>query len=213
MPYTLAKWIVWLSIAALIGGVIGYLLRSLRRDRAAAGAGASPDPAAARADAQAAADRDELAQLRAEGVHRDAQLDELVAERDRLFGELADCRSRSVSTSTVGFAATAPTAPELSDDAMAAGAALLARPLRRDDLTVVEGIGPKIADLLVGAGIADWWGLSNADVSALRTVLDDGGPTFRIHDPGTWPTQAGLLAHGRWAEFKELTDRLDGGRA
>ena len=81
------------------------------------------------------------------------------------------------------------------------------------DLTAVEGIGPKIAELLDGAGIADWWGLSHTDLSALRTVLDDDGPTFRIHDPGTWPTQAGLLAHGRWADFKELTDRLDGGRA
>ena len=45
----------------------------------------------------------------------------------------------------------------------------------------------------------------------LRAILDEAGPVFQNHDPGTWPEQAALLMTGRWAEFKSLTDRLDGG--
>jgi hypothetical protein len=43
-------------------------------------------------------------------------------------------------------------------------------------------------------------------------MLDEAGPRFQMHDPGTWPEQANLLARGPWAEFKELTDRLAAGR-
>ena len=31
MPYTLAKWAIWLIAAALVGGVVGWLLHGLRR--------------------------------------------------------------------------------------------------------------------------------------------------------------------------------------
>ncbi len=214
MPYTLAKWIVWLLLAALVGGIIGYLLRSLRGDHAAAAPArpATPDPAVARAAERTAADAEELTRLRAEATQRDAHFDLLVAERDQLRSELNDCRSQSTLTGVHGVAAIA-VAPALSDEAIAEGAVVLGRPLRRDDLSVVEGIGPKISELIQASGVTTWWGLANADVGSLRATLEAGGPTFRIHDPGTWPMQAELLANGSWAEFKELTDRLDGGRA
>ena len=38
------------------------------------------------------------------------------------------------------------------------------------------------------------------------------GTRYQVHDPGTWPAQADLVRHGRWEDFKVLTDRLDGGR-
>jgi len=55
--------------------------------------------------------------------------------------------------------------------------------------------------------------LANTEVPALRSMLDAAGPRFQMHEPATWPQQAHLLATGAWQEFKELTDRLDGGRA
>jgi hypothetical protein len=54
--------------------------------------------------------------------------------------------------------------------------------------------------------------LSQADVATLRTMLDAAGPRFQIHDPATWPEQAGLLADAKWETFKSLTDNLKGGR-
>lgn len=49
-------------------------------------------------------------------------------------------------------------------------------------------------------------------MEGLREVLTSGGPQFQVHRPGSWPSQADLLRHGRWEEFKALTDRLIGGR-
>jgi predicted flap endonuclease-1-like 5' DNA nuclease len=98
--------------------------------------------------------------------------------------------------------------PELDMDA---AAAVLGRRIRRDDLTVVEGIGPKIAEIIEADGIGTWRSLSRVESSHIKGLLDDAGPRFQMHDPGTWPEQAALLADGRWEEFKVLSDVLDGG--
>jgi predicted flap endonuclease-1-like 5' DNA nuclease len=78
---------------------------------------------------------------------------------------------------------------------------------------VIEGIGPKIAELLRDAGFTTWLRLSEADPTDLRRVLDDAGSRFRVHDPANWPPQAGLLAHGRWQEFKDLVASMRKRRA
>ena len=81
-----------------------------------------------------------------------------------------------------------------------------------DDLTVIEGIGPKIASLFHAAGITKYQQLADTPPDHLATVLRAGGPSFLMHDPSTWPEQAALAAAGRWDELKSLTDRLSGGR-
>jgi len=83
-------------------------------------------------------------------------------------------------------------------------------PTKPDDLTVIEGIGPKIASVLGAAGITTFAQLARADVSRLQQVLLDAG--LRLADPGTWSEQAKLLAEGKWDEFKALTESLKGGR-
>ena len=101
----------------------------------------------------------------------------------------------------------APVAPDVSQ-----AQAVLGAPIALDDLKVVDGIGPKIESLCHGIGIVTWFDLSTTEVSLLRTMLADAGSRFRVHDPSTWPEQAALLAAGRWADFKALTDGLRGGR-
>lgn len=91
-------------------------------------------------------------------------------------------------------------------------AAVLGRQVVLDDLTTIEGIGPAIADLLNRIGIQTWAELGRTEVSLLRTMLADAGPTYSVHDPQSWPAQAALLADGRWADFQALTERLDGGK-
>ncbi|MEW5960533.1 MAG: helix-hairpin-helix domain-containing protein [Chloroflexota bacterium] len=85
-------------------------------------------------------------------------------------------------------------------------------PAKPDDLTKIEGIGPKISGLLQAAGIKTFAALSNTAVDKLQELLTSAGPTFKLADPTTWPEQAKLAAAGEWAELEALQDRLKGGR-
>lgn len=80
-----------------------------------------------------------------------------------------------------------------------------------DDLTVIEGIGPKINDLFKNAGLKTFAQVAAASVPQMRKILDDGGPRFRIANPATWAQQAGLAAANKWVELKKLQDELSGG--
>jgi len=82
-----------------------------------------------------------------------------------------------------------------------------------DDLKLIEGIGPKIAELYVAAGIDTFAKLAETDVEKLNQILDQAGPNFASHDPTTWPQQAKLAAEGKFDELKALQDELQGGRA
>lgn len=88
--------------------------------------------------------------------------------------------------------------------------AVLGRKIRSDDLTVVDGIGPKIAELCAGIGVTTWSELGRTDVDTLRAMLDDGGSGYKARDPSTWPRQGELLAAGQWDAFRALTAATDG---
>jgi predicted flap endonuclease-1-like 5' DNA nuclease len=79
-----------------------------------------------------------------------------------------------------------------------------------DDLTVVEGVGPRINELLQGAGIRTFDQLAEADPSQLKEILDANGLGFA--DPASWPEQAKLAAAGKLDELQALKDSLKGGR-
>ena len=64
----------------------------------------------------------------------------------------------------------------------------------KDDLRRVKGIGPGIEGLLNARGINTWAQLAAIEVAALRSILDEAGPRYRVHDPATWPRQAAELA-------------------
>ena len=80
-----------------------------------------------------------------------------------------------------------------------------------NDLTVVEGIGPKINELFNNAGIKTFVQLAAATVPQMRKILDDGGSRFRIANPSTWSQQAALAADNKWSELKTLQDKLSAG--
>jgi predicted flap endonuclease-1-like 5' DNA nuclease len=78
-----------------------------------------------------------------------------------------------------------------------------------DDLTQIEGIGPKAQQALRQAGINTFQDLAAATQEMLRTALDGAGLT--LLKPGTWPQQANLIVRGDLTALKELQDRLQGG--
>ncbi len=81
-----------------------------------------------------------------------------------------------------------------------------------NDLKIVEGVGPKIAELMNNAGINTWAELSNTSVGKLQEILDAAGSRYKLARPGSWPRQAGLAAAGQWEALKKLQDELDGGK-
>ncbi len=82
----------------------------------------------------------------------------------------------------------------------------------KDDLTKIEGIGPKIAEHLNNAGILSFSNLAESSVEALQKVLDEAGPNYTVHNPGTWADQSKMAAEGKWEELKKWQDELDGGK-
>ena len=78
-----------------------------------------------------------------------------------------------------------------------------------DDLTKIEGIGPKIAEALLTWGIATYADLAKADPAKIAEMISE---VRGNHIPDTWPTQAGMAADGKWEELKKLQDELDGGK-
>jgi len=83
----------------------------------------------------------------------------------------------------------------------------------KDDLTKIEGIGPKIQDLLYSDGVTNFYLLSSCTTERLHKILVDAGPAFLTHKDKTynWPAQALLADQGHWAELERWQDVLKGG--
>jgi predicted flap endonuclease-1-like 5' DNA nuclease len=82
----------------------------------------------------------------------------------------------------------------------------------KDDLKIVEGIGPKIEELFNKAGIYTFAQLADTSVSRMKEILDKAGSRFQIHDPTTWADQAALARDGKWDELKKWQDELYKGK-
>jgi len=89
-------------------------------------------------------------------------------------------------------------------------AAAVAAPAAPDNLTELEGIGPKVAQLLNGLGITTFKGLAEADLGKLREALDAAG--YKYMEPAGWVEQAALVAAGDTEGLKKLQESLKGGR-
>ncbi|MDY3350727.1 50S ribosomal protein L21 [Riemerella anatipestifer] len=82
-----------------------------------------------------------------------------------------------------------------------------------DDLTLIEGIGPKVAELFAGAGITSFADLAKKTKEELEAILDPNGAVYAAMDPTTWPQQAQLAADGKFEELETLKGQLKGGKA
>jgi len=82
---------------------------------------------------------------------------------------------------------------------------------KAEDLTKIEGIGPKAAEALVAAGVATYEDLAKAKADNVKTILTDASPRLAHLDPGSWGKQAKMAADGKWDELKEWQDNAKGG--
>lgn len=81
---------------------------------------------------------------------------------------------------------------------------------REDDLTKIEGIGPKVEKVLKEAGIKNYQSLSTANADRIRDVLKEAG--LQMMNPESWIEQASLADKGDWDALQKLQDELKGGR-
>ncbi|AEH00755.1 hypothetical protein [Lacinutrix sp. 5H-3-7-4] len=145
----------------------------------------------------------------------------------KLEADLEACKSSKKSTYSGGnsslgavssFAGDSISEPSKREETKAvvfdlvAAKAVFGKNIKQDDLTIVEGIGPKIKELFHNHGVTTWSALADCSVEKCLEVLKSGGKRFEIHKPGTWPKQASLAALGQWQELKDWQDKLDGGK-
>jgi len=69
--------------------------------------------------------------------------------------------------------------------------------VKKDDLTVINGIGPKLAAILNKAGITSYKLLAATDVKTIKNILESAGPRYVKFNPTPWRKAAKLAAAGK----------------
>ncbi|MCA0456583.1 MAG: hypothetical protein LCI00_21600 [Chloroflexi bacterium] len=103
-------------------------------------------------------------------------------------------------TVTTQAAPPVPAAPVVTPAARATG--------KRDDLLIIEGIGPKSKEALNKAGITSFEQIANLSPDDLYRIVKIEGGVNLVGDAKTWPKQARLLADGKMKEFEEYVKYL-----
>lgn len=80
-----------------------------------------------------------------------------------------------------------------------------------DDLTKIEGIGPKAAEAIVNSGIVSFADLAKAKSDKIKEILTEASSRMAHLDPTSWPKQAKMAADGKWDELKEWQDKVKAG--
>ena len=80
-----------------------------------------------------------------------------------------------------------------------------------DDLTKIEGAGPKAAEALINAGLDTYEKVANAKADAIKEILTEASSRMAHLDPTSWPKQAKMASDGKWDELKEWQDNAKAG--
>ncbi len=123
-----------------------------------------------------------------------AQLEELIGEKALLDRSLADCKKELEEQKAINQSNDKPFNK-------AQAKSVFGKNIKKDDLKIVEGIGPKIEGLFHNYDIKTWKELSLTSVRKCQQVLDSGGDRFKVHDPASWPMQAKMCYEGKWKEL------------
>lgn len=123
-----------------------------------------------------------------------AQLNQLKLESDKAKAELAKCQQKLSAGSALNHG-------DYQNFDADEARKLMGKAVKFNDLTLVEGIGPKIRSLFHNYEIKTWRALSETSVGKCQEVLDSGGDRYKVHDPSSWPMQAKMAAEGKWKEL------------
>ncbi len=76
--------------------------------------------------------------------------------------------------------------------------------LSKDNLQIIDGIGPKMESVLKENGISNWQALANQTQEDLNSILLSYGHKYQMIDPSSWSKQATLAKDGQWDELIRL---------
>lgn len=138
-------------------------------------------------------------------VDYESQIKELNREKEKAKNDLAKCEQKLAAGSSLNNGDyTVFDATEAKKH--------IGKSVKLDDLTLVEGIGPKIRSLFHNYDIKTWKDLAETSVAKCQEVLDSGGDRYKVHDPASWPMQAKMASEGKWKELGKWQDEHKHGK-
>ena len=166
----------------------------------------------------------ELNECRKNNKQLTADLDICCHNKNQLAGELDICHNNNKqllvdldkykNQQTYGIAQVEEVdqTRQAQQDEQSERIAIKKDPSIKDDLKIIEGIGPKIEQLLYAEEIYTWDDLSKTEVSFIQAVLDKAGPRYKVHNPESWPFQAEMAVKGEWEKLEKWQEEHKGGR-
>ncbi|GAA5220311.1 hypothetical protein [Membranihabitans marinus] len=156
-----------------------------------------------------------LGKLLSKNSNNDQEVEHWKSQYNKVSRELQICKDKNIEWQTKAKHSSQSLKSQ-ADISLPFNAVLartvFGKTIKQDDLTIIEGIGPKISSLFVDHGITTWKLLSEASVEKCQKILDSEGERYSVHNPGTWPRQAKLAYEGKWQELLDWQDILDGGK-
>ena len=124
--------------------------------------------------------KEQFATCQAEVQMKTEKLQQVTEQLSAAEGQISTLRAQLAAVGTkAAEAATDRSTPEAAKNAAAS--------VQPDDLTKIEGIGPKVAQVLNASGILTFAQLAQTDVNRLRAILQEAGPRFKMIVPESWP--------------------------
>jgi large subunit ribosomal protein L27 len=68
---------------------------------------------------------------------------------------------------------------------------------KADDLKILEGVGPKLEEILHEAGITTYAALAATSIEKMKKILEEAGSRYASKDPAPWIEKAKELARGK----------------
>lgn len=127
----------------------------------------------------------------------------------KLSDEIDSLKKKNDTSATPILGFSGPLIVEPFDEKVAAS--VLGKKVQENDLTIIEGIGPKVEELFKTSGILTWKSLSETSVDRCNEILSKAGELFDFYNAATWPRQARLAYQRRWNDLKAWQESLSGG--
>ncbi len=86
-----------------------------------------------------------------------------------------------------------------------------AKSKKGDDLTKIEGVGPKAAEALSNAGLETFAKVAKAKADKMKEILTEASSRLAHLDTTSWSKQAKMAADEKWDELKAWQDSVKGG--
>jgi uncharacterized membrane protein HdeD (DUF308 family)/predicted flap endonuclease-1-like 5' DNA nuclease len=128
--------------------------------------------------------------------------------KEEVAAQAKAARTSMAATAAAAAAAADDAADEVDEVFVAERIVEIEEPFVQD-LTAIEGIGPKTAAALQAAGVNNFADLAAMSPEQIHAIVKGAGISA---DPSTWAEQAELAAAGRMDDLKALQDKLQGGR-